>query len=286
MARAERGSSPHTRGTRAVCGSNPWLTSVHPRIRGERMAKATGGNDPAGSSPHTRGTRVRGTLDAEAGRFIPAYAGNAFFMNSATWIRAVHPRIRGERLRPASSVTVACGSSPHTRGTPRACTGPQPEASVHPRIRGERSPVRYEICPPSGSSPHTRGTPVCRYHQVGVPRFIPAYAGNAFRNIHGSSLTPVHPRIRGERAGLSLGKPGAGGSSPHTRGTPRERPTVPRLHRFIPAYAGNAERGPHVCARPPVHPRIRGERFSVFRRTVWAVGSSPHTRGTRYMQQV
>ena len=168
------------------------------------MAKATGGNDPAGSSPHTRGTRVRGTLDAEAGRFIPAYAGNAFFMNSATWIRAVHPRIRGERLRPASSVTVACGSSPHTRGTPRACTGPQPEASVHPRIRGERSKWAGRTTIPAGSSPHTRGTPATRRVPSSSSRFIPAYAGNAWTSASLRVMASVHPRIRGERCARTI----------------------------------------------------------------------------------
>ena len=60
MARAERGSSPHTRGTRAVCGSNPWLTSVHPRIRGERMCHPSSMAMARGSSPHTRGTHGEG----------------------------------------------------------------------------------------------------------------------------------------------------------------------------------------------------------------------------------
>ena len=91
------GSSPHTRGTLstgypqalkprfipayagnacAIRRAWPWH-AVHPRIRGERMAKATGGNDPAGSSPHTRGTRLHHLAAVNHGRFIPAYAGNA-----------------------------------------------------------------------------------------------------------------------------------------------------------------------------------------------------------------
>ena len=54
------------------------------------------------------------------------------------------------------------------------------------------------------------------------------------------SITPVHPRIRGERTMLDSGLARVIGSSPHTRGT-RVGEALSVVHeRFIPAYAGNA----------------------------------------------
>ena len=50
--------------------------------------------------------------------------------------------------------------------------------------------------------------------------------------------------------------------------------------RFIPAYAGNAQPGRRRCPLPPVHPRIRGERYCKIISQCVSVGSSPHTRGT------
>ena len=50
-------------------------------------------------------------------RFIPAYAGNAPFGWSSTGEKAVHPRIRGERLILKIDSPLGVGSSPHTRGT-------------------------------------------------------------------------------------------------------------------------------------------------------------------------
>ena len=91
------GSSPHMRGTLPV-----WATasdskrfipayagnadgirgirgghSVHPRICGERQNGMSSSLAPPGSSPHMRGTLWTPSKNGRAGRFIPAYAGNA-----------------------------------------------------------------------------------------------------------------------------------------------------------------------------------------------------------------
>ncbi len=113
------GSSPHTRGTHggdgrasgqrrfipAYAGNAaradrfPGLVSVHPRIRGERMARGARRASSSGSSPHTRGTQRPRRGQRLRERFIPAYAGNA------------HGQRRGNGG--------VAGSSPHTRGTPQ-----------------------------------------------------------------------------------------------------------------------------------------------------------------------
>ena len=112
--------------------------------------------------------------------------------------------------------------------------------AVHPRIRGER---RYRII---------RGS---RW-----TRFIPAYAGNAYRRRYPTKIHAVHPRIRGERKRPTELLRTVLGSSPHTRGTPHTSSENSLNRRFIPAYAGNAGEGKINATLMAVHPRIRGER--------------------------
>ena len=138
MYRRRPGSSPHARGTLrcrlygapgrrfipACAGNAPTYTAapvgptVHPRMRGERppqeMAERTG----YGSSPHARGTRHFQKTGRRIRRFIPACAGNAPFECAPANAAAVHPRMRGERVKRRFVFLAADGSSPHARGTP------------------------------------------------------------------------------------------------------------------------------------------------------------------------
>ena len=199
-----------------------------------------------GSSPHTRGTHGLPGRWRPHARFIPAYAGNAVSGAARSGLGPVHPRIRGERRRCSPNILPLRGSSPHTRGTPaiRATANGRQRfipayagnagapvmsviiTAVHPRIRGERTnrsaPARIN----RGSSPHTRGTLTGPRPEPPLPRFIPAYAGNACAGHQSVRDLTVHPRIRGERC-MATSAPGVMiGSSPHTRGT---LPTVRRL---------------------------------------------------------
>ena len=213
------GSSPHTRGTQsgslcrlpylrfipayagnAVACETAWHTAtVHPRIRGERLLTVRPSAKIAGSSPHTRGTQWDVALLEARHRFIPAYAGNAYFRQPFSVPVAVHPRIRGERIHAERFDLFKRGSSPHTRGTQmlpvnfavnwrfipayagNAYNGipSRPLYPVHPRIRGERFCRTANVSRQSGSSPHTRGTHQARRRARRDHRFIPAYAGNA-----------------------------------------------------------------------------------------------------------
>ena len=131
-----------------------------------------------------------------------------------------------------------------------------------------------------GSSPHARGTRRLQVARQIGDRFIPACAGNASDRPSPACPRPVHPRMRGERlAGIRF--PGEmPGSSPHARGTPRDRRFHLGVDRFIPACAGNAVYTMPVVVTMAVHPRMRGERaVSAMQRSV-SSGSSPHARGT------
>ena len=135
-----------------------------------------------------------------------------------------------------------------------------------------------------GSSPHTRGTRIPRHPSSPKIRFIPACAGNAGSGVSSSSVSPVHPRMRGERS--AGGRPAWAclGSSPHARGTRQGVPPLSEALRFIPACAGNAGTSPASTARHSVHPRMRGERGLVGVLKPPGGGSSPHTRGTQHGQ--
>ena len=238
------GSSPHTRGTpqwlshrrparrfipayagnAARAGLHVMSTTVHPRIRGERLAKSPRNSHTAGSSPHTRGTHSARLADPQDDRFIPAYAGNAPVSAAARLPATVHPRIRGERAGRAHRARRASGSSPHTRGTlgfrqlqrrrqrfipayagnARLLVPARRADAVHPRIRGERKLAKLPPEKVAGSSPHTRGTRAHGEHVRCASRFIPAYAGNAGSARAGACTAAVHPRIRGERTSNKL----------------------------------------------------------------------------------
>ena len=214
-------------------------------------------------------------------RIIPAYAGSTA------------PLVAGP-LAPM-------GSSPHTRGARGAegvdravgriipaYAGSTGSTAVsgsatwdHPRIRGEHSHPTSKGLSSQGSSPHTRGAPsTCRFWRR-RSRIIPAYAGSTGSTCSAGRWLADHPRIRGEHSGLVGGRAARWGSSPHTRGARRPRPTGARGRRIIPAYAGSTPE-PRPSAPPPSdHPRIRGEHDIITATGCRPWGSSPHTRGAR-----
>ena len=145
---------------------------------------------------------------------------------------------------------------------------------------GERSRSGLRRSSLRGSSPRVRGTRPGWIRPRTLLRFIPACAGNAIgatRNCVGAS---VHPRVCGERLmSLSAATPRLG-SSPRVRGTRDAGRRPVEADRFIPACAGNAERGALIKIDRPVHPRVCGERATICFRSNSASGSSPRVRGT------
>ena len=129
----------------------------------------------------------------------------------------------------------------------------------HPRVRGEHAEVAPRPTSARGSSPRTRGALSSVLVWLVHGRIIPAYAGST-QVWH--SLTIVrrdHPRVRGEHAILPLLTLWGWGSSPRTRGAPRELHRTRRVRGIIPAYAGST-----------------GMPFAA---SCAVVGSSPRTRG-------
>ena len=153
-------------------------------------------------------------------------------------------------------------------------------------MRGERiEPISSPSLSP-GSSPHARGTLHALRHIRQVRRFIPACAGNAPTRPPARRGSTVHPRMRGERFCAGMVYLEEGGSSPHARGTLILSEINTHRQRFIPACAGNAVLDPRHAARPPVHPRMRGEREAYAALDLEQCGSSPHARGTPWRRRI
>ena len=173
------GSSPRGRGTRypavprcrhlrfipAWAGNtrasiSGWSAApVHPRVGGEHKTGAGVALPIDGSSPRGRGTPTRVKPLQLSGRFIPAWAGNTYYLFSILIPKAVHPRVGGEHCGTIRLIGCSAGSSPRGRGTrPRAalasriagfipawagntCPWPLSHGSrpVHPRVGGEHS---------------------------------------------------------------------------------------------------------------------------------------------------
>ena len=297
----ESGSSPHTRGALRIChvcrsgnriipayaGSTTATAFAfrslgdHPRIRGEHPRDDPAPGSRQGSSPHTRGAPLAVVGRVDVSGIIPAYAGSTMIQSGKQSSGADHPRIRGEHMLPHAPPYRPTGSSPHTRGAqPVTMTlgnlaGIIPayagstsevvryrsEKRDHPRIRGEHGDREALVDVGHGSSPHTRGARSPPPQTPGREGIIPAYAGSTRRRRGGPGRSSDHPRIRGEHwAGWGTALKPAG-SSPHTRGARRRRPTPQSQTRIIPAYAGSTAGG--------IHGRRCGG------------GSSPHTRGAR-----
>ena len=134
------GSSPHTRGARSKFAGRADDGGIIPAYAGSTPLAEIDPRQVRGSSPHTRGApevseRVRGRR-----RIIPAYAGSTSqTMSASTWT-ADHPRIRGEHVVPIPGETLACGSSPHTRGAPRSAPEAWARVRIIPAYAGSTAP--------------------------------------------------------------------------------------------------------------------------------------------------
>ena len=90
------GSSPHTRGARAVDGDLQEFSGIIPAYAGSTLLTCRLILELAGSSPHTRGALASAAAGAGAAGIIPAYAGSTILQGSEVVALGDHPRIRGE----------------------------------------------------------------------------------------------------------------------------------------------------------------------------------------------
>ena len=231
---------------------------AHPRSRGENEYFAASFDTQIGSSPLTRGKRKVSLEDFQTARLIPAHAGKTPSRMISPGSLAAHPRSRGENYGSDPLRGGRWGSSPLTRGK-RAPPGRhrvpgglipahagKTEGSAliytggaaHPRSRGENPTTSTGPILRRGSSPLTRGKQGTNCAKKSRIRLIPAHAGKTHLEGVGGAGPAAHPRSRGENRLSSPVRMMASGSSPLTRGKPRETHEAHRQGRLIPAHAG------------------------------------------------
>ena len=253
----------------------------HPRIRGEHKVWIKQFRVCGGSSPHTRGARDEAGEGPVGPWIIPAYAGSTRRRTAPSWKPRDHPRIRGEHLANAASITNPYGSSPHTRGAHRPLGRPCPGTRIIPAYAGStQAGASLRIV--ATDHPRIRGEhPRILYPTMSSTRIIPAYAGSTRARCTALHATRDHPRIRGEHLDIVQVAPDTIESSPHTRGAPSRAWLRRRPGGIIPAYAGSTLALAVWCALDEDHPRIRGEHLPSAGMPQIVPGSSPHTRGAR-----
>ena len=189
---------------------------------------------------------------------IPAHAGKTWRHLRSLTARWAHPRSRGENQLGQFASVLICGSSPLTRGKPRAGdgfegsvrlipahAGKTPEVNVshftypaHPRSRGENGSWIEDSFGCSGSSPLTRGKRGRRRKGSHLRGLIPAHAGKTFSCAPNRVPSSAHPRSRGENALPDRHDHARPGSSPLTRGKLMGCIALVFRSGLIPAHAG------------------------------------------------
>ena len=110
---------------------------------------------------------------------------------------------------------------------------------------------------------------------------IPACAGSTVPAGRISPSCRDHPRMCGEHCCTCALMPAIVGSSPHVRGAPITKATVPMMNGIIPACAGSTFRPRGHVSGYRDHPRMCGEHRTSWPNCEAKAGSSPHVRGAR-----
>ena len=209
------------------------------------------------------------------------------------------PRIRGDHMPNLLAESAAAGSSPPTRGPPRAQrrvlleggvipayagTTPGPRlcrapAGDHPRMCGDHNQGRLGTHVVRGSSPHVRGPRVLVVACLHVVGIIPACAGTTSGCRTSLRRPGDHPRMCGDHQKLLDLMRTFQGSSPHARGPRHVRAARHGLQGIIPACAGTTTRWCRPCSPTRDHPRMCGDHEESKVYTTEYTGSSPHAWG-------
>ncbi len=215
---------------------------VHPRTRGEDSVSALRSLASYGSPPHARGGHPGGDNSEGRVRFTPARAGRTRSARTRRPTMAVHPRTRGEdKGRGADQAVPRLGGArftPARAGKTGTRASTRCSRTVHPRTRGEDFPSIWSVCVTTGSPPHARGRRQDVVDEEVGQRFTPARAGKTSASLAATSVTPVHPRTRGEDFDSRPETTAKSGSPPHARGRRGSSPPRRTGRRFTPARAG------------------------------------------------
>ena len=107
----------------------------------------------------------------------------------------------------------------------------------------------------------------------------PAYAGKRVMRRRSFAVLRDHPRVCGEKFGISCNPSPTGGSPPRMRGKGMYAVHPARAWGITPAYAGKSTRPCSSIVQYGDHPRVCGEKRPVRRGACSGLGSPPRMRG-------
>ena len=232
----------------------------HPRVCGEKTRRPKPPGRPLGSPPRMRGKEQEEKSTLERVRITPAYAGKSDFVCKAFHPPEDHPRVCGEKWILHFFTAAQTGSPPRMRGkvvgnvepcgavgiTPAYAgkslpgVGFPPLYEDHPRVCGEKALGGMESNPARGSPPRMRGKDVDDLFQPSLIGITPAYAGKSAVHLLTMLCHRDHPRVCGEKFGVTVEQGGA--------------------WRITPAYAGKRLKKSHSTVSPvaivPLFPSV------------------------------
>ena len=253
-----QGLSPRVRGNPTE-GQSGILTTVYPRVCGGTKASLAAVPAGLGLSPRVRGNPFADGRKGRGRGSIPACAGEPAMFRLLCDCYRVYPRVCGGTSQRDIRAGQLGGLSPRVRGNPPARCWTCCHARVYPRVCGG-----------------TTSLIACTW----VARVYPRVCGGTSRPTETWCSAGLSPRVRGNlRARLNVvGDPC--GLSPRVRGNLCVGfHFAYRLHRSIPACAGEPASLPLRLSPAPVYPRVCGGTSSSSMRSPRSLGLSPRVRG-------
>ena len=233
---------------------------------------------PEGLSPRGRGKPGNGYPPPAALGSIPAWAGETGTIPFSSSGTTVYPRVGGGNRRAAYADTANPGLSPRGRGKPGAgnpaavllrsipawagetprliVAGGLPE--VYPRVGGGNFAGRDDFPRLVGLSPRGRGKRNPFQDFAGIPRSIPAWAGETQDDRVGFRQVRVYPRVGGGNGVVGVDVGINPGLSPRGRGKPQDQHHQKHRAGSIPAWAGETATSNPFIHRWTVYPRVGG----------------------------
>ena len=134
--------------TPAWAGKSAFLVGVvrylwdHPRVGGEKRRLSECAQWAEGSPPRGRGKVKPTNSSRTAFRITPAWAGKRLFPWPVGALGGDHPRVGGEKARPAAAAANNGGSPPRGRGKVLAALMPENRLGITPAWAGKRPSPR------------------------------------------------------------------------------------------------------------------------------------------------
>ena len=149
----------------------------------------------------------------------------------------------------------------------------------HPRVGGEKFQKPIDMLQDMGSPPRGRGKVLEFALVFRWCRITPAWAGKSVRCRSFRGPFWDHPRVGGEKFCTTAKMPRRRGSPPRGRGKDNiDGNNVPAL-RITPAWAGKSDRLSRHYTDCQDHPRVGGEKKSIYNSLNAQMGSPPRGRG-------